>query len=169
MRLIQVLCLWLVAFFMSACGYRGVSHSYLTSEIKTVYIEPIKSVTSDHDLASFLKQALLQELNKSDIKIVSNKSDAQGYVKINIINYSVVPASFNENGSPNSYRCMISAKLSLTNNKQKPIMLNKVLTSFEDFNSQNEKQAIEIAKSTYQKKVLKKLATLIKEDLFVNF
>ncbi len=169
MRLIQVLCVWLLAFTMSACGYRGVSHSYLTDNIKTVYIKPIESLPKESNLAIYLRQILIEELNKSNIKVVSQESNAQGYIKINIINYSVVPASFNENGSPYSYRCMISANLNLTNFEQKPLILNKTLTSFEDFDAKSDDEAIEIAKRTYQKKVLKKLATLIKEDLFVNF
>ncbi len=118
----------------------------------------------------FLKQALLKDLSlEPNIKAVSKSSDAQGYIEINVINYSVEPSSFDKNGIASRYRCTITVNLTLKTKDGKTPISNKALTSFEDFDASNDTNAIEISKQSVQKKVLANLALLIREELFINF
>jgi hypothetical protein len=166
----NILCIVLVGFIVSACGYRGFTHSSLIDNIKTVYVEKPKSSINSLSLDTFLKQAIIKQLNSDQhIKIVSNKSDAQGCIYTDIINYSIYPCVFDKNGLARTYRCMITVNLTLTNKEGKAIILNKTLTSFADFDANSESSAIEIAKDSIQNEVLTKLAVLIKEELFINF
>lgn len=168
--LFNILCSILVTFIASSCGYRGFGHSFIVDNIKTVYIEKPENPHNVSNLDIFLKQAIIKQL-KSDahIKVVSKKSEAQGYLYTHIVNYSVYPNVFDKNGLARTYRCIITANLTLINKEGKVLILNKMLTSFEDFDASSESSAIEIAKNSIQNEVLEKLAVLIKEELLINF
>jgi hypothetical protein len=166
----NILCIILVGFILSACGYRGFTHSSLIDNIKTVYIEKPKNSLNLVNLDTFLKQAIIKQLNSDPhIKVVSSKSDAQGCIYTDIANYSVYPSVFDKNGLANVYRCMITVNLTLTDKEGKALILNKTLTSFADFDANSEASAISIARDSIQNEVLAKLAVLIKEELFINF
>ncbi|MGE4546327.1 MAG: LPS assembly lipoprotein LptE [Desulfurella sp.] len=166
----NIVCIALVGFIVSACGYRGFTHSSLIDNIKSVYVEEPKNTHKVPNLDVFLKQAIIKQLNSDPhIKIVSNKSDAQGFIYTDIINYSVYPSAFEKNGLARTYRCMITVNVTLTNKERKAIILNKTLTSFADFDANSESDALEIARGSIQNEVLTKLAVLIKEELFINF
>ncbi|OSS42252.1 hypothetical protein DESAMIL20_1805 [Desulfurella amilsii] len=166
----KILCIVLVVFVVSACGYRGATHSSLIGNIKTVYVEEPKNSHKVPNLDVFLKQAIIKQLNSDPhIKVVSKKSDAQGYIHTDIINYSIYPSVFDKNGLARTYRCMITVNLTLTNKEGKALILNKTLTSFADFDASNDDSAIEVAKRSPQNEVLAKLAVLIREELFINF
>lgn len=168
--LAKILAVVLVSFALGACGYRMSSHSHIIGNIKTVYVQnPINS-TKEPGLDAYLKQALIKNLSlEPNIRVVSKSSDAQAYISINIINYSTEPSSFDKNGLPNKYRCTITANLTLKTKDGKTLILNKALTSFEDFDASSDTNAIKLATQSIQKMVLDRLTVLIREELFINF
>lgn len=168
--LTKILAVVLVSFALSACGYRMSSHSHIIGNIKIVYVQnPINS-TKEPGLDAYLKQELIKNLSlEPNIRVVSKNSNAQAFIAIRIINYSIEPSSFDKNGLPNRYRCTITANLTLKAKNGKTLILNKALTSFEDFDADNDINAIKLATQSIQKKVLDHLAILIREELFINF
>ncbi|MGC8501553.1 LPS assembly lipoprotein LptE [Desulfurella sp.] len=161
--------IFLTTFFLGSCGYRTVTHSSIIDSIKTVYIEIPKNSTSDKSLSQYLQKAIIDELKTHNIKVVQQKSQAQGYIETNITHYSLDASLFDKEGLPIIYRCTITVNLTLKNKDGKALISNKTLTSFEDFRASNIEDAIKTANSLLIQKVLNRLAVLIREDLFVNF
>ncbi len=160
---------FLVFVVLSSCGYRTATHSSLVDNIKTVYVEMPKNSSSNHYISKYLQKAIIDELKAHNIVIAKQKSHAYGIIETHITHYSVDPSFYSKNGLPIIYRCIITVNLTLKDKYGKELILNKTLTSFEDFKANDTQDANEIANSSIAQKVLNRLAVLIREDLFINF
>ncbi len=160
---------------ISSCGYKlSADNSYLPDNINTVYIEnPINS-TYEPNLSIILKNAIIEDLKlEPNVTIVSNKSNAQAYIKTEIISYSAVPSSYNASGFASTYSCNISIKLSLIAKNGKKLIFDKVLTSSTNYSAPantniNSISSIESAKLVATKSTIADLASLIREELFMS-
>lgn len=161
----------IIAFFLNSCGYRlNSAHSFLPDRIKTVYIENPKNSTNEPNINVYLRNAIIQDLKlEPNVAVVSDKSQAQGYIKTNIINYYVGASAYNSSGFASMYSCTITINLTLVDKNGKKLIYNKTLTSSMDFSALSDINANEEAKLTISKKVMSDLASLIREELFINF
>ncbi len=169
MKKLKILVVVLSVLFLYSCGYNFVgSYSSLPNGIDKVFVENIKNLTSEPNLQTYLKTDIINELQLDSRVSVVDKDRAQGLIKVAITNYDVSASSFGNSGFASRYRCTITAKVSLLQDG-KSIIKDKVLTSYKDFNANNEVNATEIARNITSKDVLKDLSVKIKDELFVNF
>lgn len=167
---------FLLASLLSSCGYQSTAtYTYtLADNISNVYVENPKNSTYEPNISVYLKDAIIRDLRlASNINIVSNKSDAQAFIKTDIISYSAVPSAYNASGFASMYSCTITVKLTLVNKNGKKIIADKVLTSSTNYSTPsntniNSINSIETAKLSATKATISDLASLIREELFMS-
>lgn len=168
--------LFLLTSLISSCGYQSTAtHTYtLPDNISNVYIENPKNSTYEPNISVYLKDAIIRDLQlSSNVNVVTNKSDAQAFIKTDIISYSAVPSAFNASGFASMYSCTISVKLTLIAKSGKKIIEDKVLTSSTNYSTPsntniNSINSIENAKLSATKSTISDLASLIREEIFMS-
>jgi len=165
----------ILVFFLSSCGYQlGANHIYLPDHISTVYVEnPINS-TYEPNISVYLKNAIIDDLKlEPNIQVTSNKSDAQAFIKTDIVSYSALPTAYNASGFASMYSCTITIKLSLISKDGKKLISEKTLTSSTNYSTSsntniNDINSIETAKLQATKSTISDLASLIREELLMS-
>lgn len=160
-----------LGFMLVSCGYRFAgSYSSLPMGIKNVYVDNVENQTSEPSIQTNLRGYLIDELNMDSRIKVTDKNAADGYLYVKITNYTVEQSSYAKSGFASSYVCMITASVSFKAKKQdKYIIKNNILTSYKNYDANNQLSAIEIARNRVSKEVLRDLADKIKNDMFINF
>jgi|GEM_PF-1497854 len=165
----------ILVFFLSSCGYQlSANHIYLPDHISTVYVEnPINS-TYEPNISVYLKNAIIDDLKlEPNIQVASNKSDAQAFIKTDIVSYSALPTAYNASGFASMYSCTITIKLSLISKDGKKLISEKTLTSSTNYSTSsntniNDINSIESAKLQATKSTISDLASLIREELLMS-
>ncbi|WP_086033646.1 LPS assembly lipoprotein LptE [Desulfurella amilsii] len=162
-------------FFLNSCGYQlSANHIYLPDHISAVYVENPKNSTYEPNISIYLKNAIINDLRlEPNLRIVSNKSDAQAFIKTDIVSFSALPASYNASGFASMYSCSIIIKLSLIAKDGKKLISEKTLTSSTNYSTPsntniNNINSIESAKLEATKATISDLASLIREELFMS-
>ncbi len=160
----------LLFFVLYGCSYNFVGQSNsLPGGIKRLFIANITNSTTEPNLQVYLKNDLVNTFDLDRrVTVVGNTDQADGILRVKVINYSVDPISYSSSGFANRYRCAIVVKLKLLNSKGK-VIENKTLESYQDFNAQNDVDATEKARQSISKDVLNDLSLKIRDALFVNF
>ena len=164
----------ILAFLLASCGYHlSENHIYLPNHISRVYIENPKNSTYEPNISVYLKNAIINDLKlEPNISIVTNKSEAQAFLKTDIISYSAVPTAYTASGFASMYSCTITVKLSLTTKDGKKIISDKILTSSRSYSipniNTNSISSIESAKLQATKYAISDMASLIREQLFMS-
>lgn len=165
----------LLFFVLNSCGYQVSSnHIYLPDNIRTVYVENPENSTYEPNISIYLKNAIINDLKlEPNIQVVTNKSEAQAFIKTDIVSYSALPTSYNASGFASMYSCSITIKLSLVTKDGKKLISEKTLTSSTNYSipsniNINEISSIESAKLQATKVTISNLASLIREELFMS-
>jgi len=165
----------ILVFFLSSCGYQlSANHIYLPDHIGIVYVEnPINS-TYEPNISVYLKNAIIDDLKlEPNIQVTPNKSDAQAFIKTDIVSYSALPTAYNASGFASMYSCTITIKLSLISKDGKKLISEKTLTSSTNYSTSsntniNDINSIETAKLQATKSTISDLSSLIREELLMS-
>ncbi len=159
-----------LSFIISSCSYNFVgSYSNPVKGISKIYVENIQNLTSEPNLQLYLRSDLINALNLDSKITVVKKDSADGYLFVKIISYDISPSAFESNALTSMYRCTIGIDIYLKNKNGDYIIQNKRLYSYLDYKAQNNISATERAKSIVAKEVLKDLAQIVDNELFINF
>jgi len=167
--------LLIIIFLASSCGYKATKdYIYLPDNVSKVYVEnPINS-TYEPNLSIMLKNAIIDDLRlEPNIEVTTDKSNAQAYLKTEIISFTATPTAFNASGFASIYSCVISVKLSLIAKNGAKLLPDKVLTASTNYSipantNINSISSIESAKLLATKSTIADLASLIREELFMS-
>jgi len=170
-KIINFIIMLFLGFTLASCGYRFAgSYSSLPMDIRNVYVDSVENDTSEPSIQTNLRSYLINQLNMDSRIKVTNKDAADGYLYVKIINYDIEQSSYAKSGFASSYRCIITVSVSFKSKKQdKYIIKDNILTSYKDYNANDQLSAIEIARNRTSDEVLRDLANKIKDDMFVNF
>lgn len=158
MKRILIILIVLVFIIFNNCGYRLAGHGkQIPDHIKTIVIPDFENKTTRIEAEQFVTFAVKEEfIRRSDLVLVSNRSEADSLLEGEIISFIVTPVSITYEGSANLYRLKIVINVRFIDLKNNKVIFEGLKIGFtdtydvddineEDFFSQETEKILEIA------------------------
>jgi len=161
--------LGIILIFLGGCGYSIMSSSpiVLPSNINSLYISKITNPTTDPTLVTTIKTILMDEFSKRSSSLRwTSKNKAEGYIVVDITNYSKETEIENSREQTVESRVCISLRIFLYNTQsQKLIWDSQNITCCESTTNNESEQEIK----RIQKKIIKDALEKITINLSKTF
>ena len=133
---------WLIA--TSSCGIYTFSGASISSEIETANVHYFENQASlaPSNLSPLLTESLKDKLiAETNLTLTSNQGDLD--FSGHISNYSIKPVAIQSNETAAKNRLTISVKVTFVNTKQNEFSYDKTFSSFADYDSDQDFDALE--------------------------
>ncbi len=140
---------------LSGCGYRLAGHGkQIPDHIRTIYIPDFDNKTTRMQAEQFVTFAVRDEfIQRSDLKLVNRREDADAILEGEIKVFNVVPVSYDDHATANLYKLAIVLSVRFIDLKDSKIIFEGANIGFndtyniddQDFFSQETEKLIEIS------------------------
>jgi outer membrane lipopolysaccharide assembly protein LptE/RlpB len=165
----QVLPIFVMVFFLSACGYRFAGSGSLPGGIKTIAVEILKNRTSETGLENTLTNDLIYEFIQRGKSVQKNVKKADAVLSGVIESSSIATISRAQQQSPIERQIRITLSLKLTRPDGQVIWSASGISDYEAYNVAADKQATDMNKRQAIATLSKRLAEKVHNRLTENF
>lgn len=101
------------AILFSGCGYTLAGRgNNIPADIKKVFLASLINETSRSQVEQILTRAISEELvTRQRFEVVNSSADADAVLKGKVLDFSVIPVTFDENGLADNFEITISADM----------------------------------------------------------
>jgi outer membrane lipopolysaccharide assembly protein LptE/RlpB len=160
--------IWLGSLF-SACGYQFAGGGSLPSGLTSVSIEMFQNRTAETGVETIITNDLIYEFSRHDLAIVTGTNKADAILTGVIRSISERTISHTGEYTSNERRVEVKVDLNLTGQSGGVIWSSKSVSEDEAYKVMPEKQSTERNKRAAIKKLSKRLAETIFNELTADF
>jgi len=159
----------LLGSLLSACGYQFAGGGSLPSGITSISIEMFKNRTAETGAENIITNDLIYEFTRHEQVVVTGSDRADAILTGVIQSISERTISHTGKYTSNERRVEVQVDLKLTGRSGRVIWSSKSVSEDEAYNVMPEKQSTERKKRDAIKKLSKRLAETIFNDLTADF
>lgn len=167
MKQLAILTLFTWLTLITSCGIYSFSGASISNDIETAKVHYFESqaslapTTLSPQLTESIKDKLIAETNLS-LTNIDGDLDFSGHIS----NYNIKPVAIQSNETAAKNRLTISVRVTYVNNKQKEFNYEKTFSSYADYDSNQDFDAIE---SELTKNIIDELTETIFNEAVANW